>query len=762
MYNIRQFKPALYVLLLVGIIGFSLAAEAPGIWVLGTAGILLNGWLVSTGRFRPLPRLLANLITIGATLFIVHEAMAPSVTMVMVIGKFLVLLQLIKLWEQRANRDFAQLLILSLLLMVAASINTASLMFGVLLVLYLFLSLYCCLLFHLKVESDNARAAFAVPADKVSPATLRQDETYLSRSMRRLTAFVAGIAIVMAVVVFVLFPRGAGAGMFGPLQFRASQTLTGFSDNVSFQQLAKITQSNEEVAYVSVVRNGVPLRGTETLLLRGVTLDFYNTRPSMRGGPWEWTRGLGRDEQLVVADRGQNAPLPNAAAPPEADRYIQHITLRPTGTRTLFAIAGAYSFSPRRDVKLKYTPGDGVLQTEESMTQPLEYEVISSNLLPRDRPPTYTQEERRRARMARGSTRVYDYARRPDVSGVSADGKPLSEQRPREDYSHPLDAQIARNIEDHLKRTFTYTLDLTDAARLHRDEDPMEKFLYELKRGHCEYFAGAMTLMCQSLGIQARVVNGFKCDEFNELGEYYIVRQSHAHSWVEVLTDNDVWKTFDPTSSREDQRSDAGWWQRVRHFFDYLEFSYANSVIAYDNDHRENLISHVETQMTNSSYAGSDWLRRVRAWFELNIYQVSSTAIGLMMTLMILAMIAFVVWFFWERWMLRRRAARIGLESLPPSDQLRLVRQLGFYDELVRLLARHQITRPKHLTPLEFSQTLSYLPNRAFDTILRLTEVFYRVRYGGAELSHGMQRRLGTAIEQLGESMGSPPRSRGV
>ena len=45
----------------------------------------------------------------------------------------------------------------------------------------------------------------------------------------------------------------------------------------------------------------------------------------------------------------------------------------------------------------------------------------------------------------------------------------------------------------------------------------MVAFLYDLKRGHCEYFAGAMALMCQSLGMQARVVTGFKCDEYNDV-----------------------------------------------------------------------------------------------------------------------------------------------------------------------------------------------------------------------------------------------------
>src|SRR4051794_32351807 len=193
MYKIRQFKPILYILLLVGVTGFALAAQSPGLWVLGATGILLNAWLVTTDRFVPMPRLLANVVTLGATLYCARQMLISGSAAVMVIGQFLVQLHLVKLWEQRANRDFAQLLILSLLLMVAAAINTASLVFGVLFVSYLFLSLYCCLLFHLKVETDSARAALALPEEQVSPERLQQDQRYLSRSMRRLTGFVAGV-----------------------------------------------------------------------------------------------------------------------------------------------------------------------------------------------------------------------------------------------------------------------------------------------------------------------------------------------------------------------------------------------------------------------------------------------------------------------------------------------------------------------------------------------------------------------------------------
>src|SRR5690348_2918886 len=130
MYDIRQFKPTLYFLLLLGISGFALAAQSPGLWLVGVAGVTLNGLLAWGGRFRPLPRMLANVVTLAATLYILRELLTSGVTPVMVIGQFLVFLQLVKLWEQRANRDYAQLLVLSLLLMVAASINTTSLWFG--------------------------------------------------------------------------------------------------------------------------------------------------------------------------------------------------------------------------------------------------------------------------------------------------------------------------------------------------------------------------------------------------------------------------------------------------------------------------------------------------------------------------------------------------------------------------------------------------------------------------------------------------------
>jgi len=67
----------------------------------------------------------------------------------------------------------------------------------------------------------------------------------------------------------------------------------------------------------------------------------------------------------------------------------------------------------------------------------------------------------------------------------------------------------------------------------------------------------------------------------------------------------------------------------------------------------------------------------------------------------------------------------------------------------VRLLARHDITRPPHLTPMEFARSLLFLPSDLYETVRRLTGVFYRVRYGRADLTPAQQRRLGNVINRV-------------
>src|SRR5690606_5565156 len=205
MYDIRQFKPALYVVILMGITGFAMASLSPGLWLLAVVAVVFNGWLLMTDRFTPLPRLVANLAILIAFAWAMLAVLHTHQTPIIGIGNFLVLLQLVKIYEQRANRDYAQLLVLSLLLMVAAGIDVGSLCFGILLFAYQFVGLYCWLLFPRKVEADTAQGLVLGTAARPNPHTLRQDQTFLPRSMRRLTGLISTVAICFAILVFLFF-----------------------------------------------------------------------------------------------------------------------------------------------------------------------------------------------------------------------------------------------------------------------------------------------------------------------------------------------------------------------------------------------------------------------------------------------------------------------------------------------------------------------------------------------------------------------------
>ena len=43
------------------------------------------------------------------------------------------------------------------------------------------------------------------------------------------------------------------------------------------------------------------------------------------------------------------------------------------------------------------------------------------------------------------------------------------------------------------------------------------------------------------------MVTGFLVDEKNPFGDYHIVREYHAHAWVEAYIEDKGWTTYDPS-----------------------------------------------------------------------------------------------------------------------------------------------------------------------------------------------------------------------
>lgn len=90
------------------------------------------------------------------------------------------------------------------------------------------------------------------------------------------------------------------------------------------------------------------------------------------------------------------------------------------------------------------------------------------------------------------------------------------------------------------------------------DLNAVDDFLFNTKRGFCEHFASAFTVMARSVGIPARVVTGYQGGEFNPMGGYFIVRQSDAHAWSEVWLEGQGWQRIDPTAAIAPERIERG------------------------------------------------------------------------------------------------------------------------------------------------------------------------------------------------------------
>jgi transglutaminase-like putative cysteine protease len=102
-----------------------------------------------------------------------------------------------------------------------------------------------------------------------------------------------------------------------------------------------------------------------------------------------------------------------------------------------------------------------------------------------------------------------------------------------------------KRLEQYLANTYPYTT--TPDLSKGQSKDFVDRFLFEMKEGYCDYFSTAMAVMLRSIGVPSRWVKGFAPGEATADGEY-LVRNSDAHSWVEVYFPGYGWLPFEPTS----------------------------------------------------------------------------------------------------------------------------------------------------------------------------------------------------------------------
>ncbi len=107
--------------------------------------------------------------------------------------------------------------------------------------------------------------------------------------------------------------------------------------------------------------------------------------------------------------------------------------------------------------------------------------------------------------------------------------------------------EAALRLQNFFRDNFEYDLGVGPG----HGDGAMESFLFELRRGYCEQFAGTFAAMARSLGIPARVAVGFTPGVPDPSDpNVYIVRGEHAHAWPEVYLGEYGWVAFEPTPGR--------------------------------------------------------------------------------------------------------------------------------------------------------------------------------------------------------------------
>lgn len=102
-----------------------------------------------------------------------------------------------------------------------------------------------------------------------------------------------------------------------------------------------------------------------------------------------------------------------------------------------------------------------------------------------------------------------------------------------------------------------------------RSADPVGEFVFDKRRGYCEYFASAAALLLRMQGVPARYVVGYSVRPSNYEGGHYVVREGDAHAWVEAWLPGRGWVELDPTPGSQFEAMRAsmrgtGFWERIK------------------------------------------------------------------------------------------------------------------------------------------------------------------------------------------------------
>ena len=490
----------------------------------------------------------------------------------------------------------------------------------------------------------------------------------------KLAALAVAQAIPVMVVLFFVFPRLPGPLWGLPNDAHAGRT--GLSDSMSPGDISSLSQSS---AVAFRVKFDGPVPPADSLYWRGPVLEVTDGR--------KWTR----------APRA-SAPMQAASLRTQGVSLSYEVTLEPSHKRYLFALemptgpVSGYAMNSRGEIRPKKPISERMRYRAESN--------VSFSFAP-----SSTAELRNAL------------ALRP---GFHPQARKLARQWREE--TNATTQLIDRALSHFQQGPFSYTLQPPVLTG-----DAIDEFLFLSQRGFCEHYAAAFTVLMRAAGVPARVVTGYQGGEWNEVGEYWIVRQRDAHAWAEVWTRSQGWIRVDPTAVVSPDRVQAGIdvampetagdvllglapggpitraWRRIRLGWDSVNDSWNQWVLGYGPDSQRRFLTSM----------GLD----PRDWRQAGIIFVVTVALAALATAL---------------WVVGRRPRKAPVAKA--------------FDGYCATLAKLGVTRQPWEGPTDFaSRARAELPHLS-DEIDRITRLYVSVRYAS---DNSLEAELSGAVKQF-------------
>jgi len=644
---------------------------------------------------------------------------------------FILFLSAIKLAQVKADRDWLFLYLISFFEVLLAAGLSVSPLFIMSLALYTFCALSTVVCFEIRkarraIEIQETRLLAAPRArwlSRLSKKNLMSAHGGEARRVPLVALSLLTLIFALALPIFFIMPRFSGSALA-----RADGGLNGvvgFSDEVTLGEIGRLQQSERVVMRVRVED---PLAARhQTLRWRGVALDEFSGRA--------WRRSSKEMEYRRSNDRNLFQF--------GTTRSLEHLTtqtffVEPIDTPVLFIASRPVAIQ----AALPYIGIDNEdgLTTRDHWTERISYRAYSDTTEPpaeqlrRDLAP-YTREMERYLTVPDNlDPRIRQLARGLIVGTHSG---------------NRYDA--ARVIEAYFHQNFRYTLEQKSGGAV----DPVADFLFRVREGHCEYFSTAMAVMLRTEGVATRVVNGFQLGEYNDAADVYTVRQSDAHSWVEVyFPETGAWVTFDPTpvdGRPGGGRSAGGLRGQLGKYTEALELFWIQYVVAYDKQEQRSLATSLRGQLGVYRQTAGQTFSELRSglsawWRQLSIggdsRARSVTGFVNVPLLIVLGLLLGLLLLLVAR---MRRMSLLGFFK-PWRREKKNHSSVVFYERMTKALESRGLLRSPEQTPLEFA-AMTDMPEATL-----LTRSYNRVRFGAHELTKAEAARIEEWLRRVEKS----------